>query len=194
METSKRTLQKEATRASILRAAREIYAEQGFASTTSCIARRAGVSHGSIFAHFPTLEDLLIAVLQAFLEDIGGRLHGLAESGGHILELLRAHLDVLTEYEDFYRNLISQMQSLPEEARHTLVAIQSIVSYHLAKAFEQGKEEGRIKHIPTHMLCNTWMGLVHYYLHNKALFTPDGSVLEHRRDELIDSFGTLIQT
>lgn len=194
MESGKRARQKESTRAGILRAAKEVYAEQGFSSTTSCIARRAGVSHGTIFVHFPTLEDLLIAVLQSFLEDIGGRLHGLAESGGHILDLLRAHLEVLTDYEDFYRNLISQMQSLPEEARYTVVAIQSIVSLHLAKAFARGKEEGHIKHIPTHMLCNTWMGLVHYYLHNKALFAPEGSVLQHRREEMIDSFGALIQT
>ena len=49
---------KEITDQQILEAAREVFLEQGLAGTTAEIARRAGVSEGSIFRRFPTKKDL----------------------------------------------------------------------------------------------------------------------------------------
>lgn len=49
--------------AQILSAARDLFLEQGFGATTAAIARRAGVSEGSIFKRFPTKEALFFAAL-----------------------------------------------------------------------------------------------------------------------------------
>lgn len=50
-----------ATRARILEAAEQLFAEHGFqAATTAAIARRAGVAEGSIYRHFESKQDLLV--------------------------------------------------------------------------------------------------------------------------------------
>ena len=59
------------TRAALIEAARAALIELGLASApTAVIAARAGVSHGTLFRHFPTKTDLLIAVVQAILADL----------------------------------------------------------------------------------------------------------------------------
>jgi AcrR family transcriptional regulator len=54
----------EASRAAILEAAREVFAERGYArATIREIARRAGVTHGLVMRHFGSKEQLLIEAL-----------------------------------------------------------------------------------------------------------------------------------
>lgn len=51
----------------ILEAAMDVFAEKGFAGTsTSEIAKRAGVAEGTIFKHYKTKKDLLIGVVAPF--------------------------------------------------------------------------------------------------------------------------------
>lgn len=47
----------------LLSAARELFLSQGYGVTTAAIARRAGISEGSIFKRFPTKESLFFAAL-----------------------------------------------------------------------------------------------------------------------------------
>jgi AcrR family transcriptional regulator len=59
------------TREKLVDAARSALVELGLSNApTSLIAQRAGVSHGALFKHFPTKNDLLIAVVQAILADL----------------------------------------------------------------------------------------------------------------------------
>lgn len=52
--------------AAILRAARRVFLDHGFgAATTDTIQREAGVSKSTVYAHFPTKDDLFAAVIQA---------------------------------------------------------------------------------------------------------------------------------
>ncbi len=51
---------------------------------------------------------------------------------------------------------------------------------------------GDIRSIPMHLLFNTWIGLIHYYLFNRDLFSPDGSVMEKIGEELINHFMRLL--
>lgn len=190
---SKRLIQKENTRNKIIDTACRMFAEKGFAVATSDIAKEAGISHGSIFVHFPTVNDLLIAVLSEFGRNIGLQLHSLAEAESGMAELLAAHLGVLREYEGFYTRFISEINLLPEEAKNTFAVIQSAAAFHFSKVAGSEKARGNIKEIPTHMLFNTWIGLVHYYLQNKVYFAPEGSVIDRYKQELIDTYLRLIK-
>jgi AcrR family transcriptional regulator len=61
---SKRRLTATDRRSQILAAAMEVFAEHGFHGTpTRELARRAGVSEGLVFQHFPTKEALISAIL-----------------------------------------------------------------------------------------------------------------------------------
>jgi AcrR family transcriptional regulator len=190
---TKRTLQKELTRERIIAAAFRVYSEQGFTATTSAIAHEAGVSHGSVFVHFPTVESLLLCLLDSFSQDMKNEILVLEDSGGDIEKLLDMHIGVLIRHEDFYKRLITEAALLPKEARHELVAIQSMVSIHFMQALEPLMDAGTVKGIPFHMIFNTWLGLVHHYLMNAELFTPDGSVLTHHRSALTTTFLALVR-
>lgn len=188
----KRQLQKVATRENILETAMRLYAASGFSIPTNIIAREAGVSHGAIFVHFPTRDDLRRSVLERFTREIGDKLHNLAVADGSVFDLLHAHIKVLEEYESFYQGLIKEMPFLPDDVKNMMIALQSILSRHFNIAVERGKREGTVKDIPLHMMFNTWIGLVHYYLQNSDLFAPGESVLNRYKNELVGNFTVLI--
>ncbi len=188
---SKRQLQKENTRKKILETAYQIYSEQGFSATTAVIAKEAGVSHGTIFVHFSSLDELLCSLIQDFGDALGSEIHRQAETKDNIEELLKSHLDVLARHEKFYIRLVAERSLLPEEARLTFSNIQSIVAYHFNKVIEH--ENNTIKDIPIHLMFNTWVGLIHYYLLNKDLFSPDTPILERYGSELTETFLELIK-
>ena len=189
----KRGLQKAQTREKIIAAAIKVYSEQGFSAPTTLIASEAQVSHGSIFVHFPTVEDLLLCLLERFSRDINTDLHSLSESGRNIAKLLDMHINALIKHEDFYKRLVKEAVYLPEEAKNTFIAIQSTVSIHFMQALEREISVGKIKGLPFHMLFNTWLGLVHYYLINGDLFAPRESVLTRYKNTLIECFLSLIK-
>ncbi|MCL1851842.1 MAG: TetR/AcrR family transcriptional regulator [Peptococcaceae bacterium] len=188
-----RRLQKEQTREKIVAAAIKVYSQQGFAAPTTAIAGEAQVSHGSIFVHFPTVESLLICLLDSFAQDLTAELHMLSESGGDVEKLLAMHVDVLIKYEGLYKRLTKEAVYLPEEAKNTFIAIQSTVSIHFWQALEPEISAGAIKLVPFHMLFNTWLGLIHYYLLNGDLFAPRGSVLRRYKSTLIECYMALIK-
>ncbi len=191
--SDKRKVQKAQTREKIISAAISIYSEQGFSAPTTAIAKKAQISHGSIFVHFPTVESLLVCLLELFSNDIKAEIHSLSDSCGEISKLLEIHLDVLIKHEDFYKRLIQEIVYLPKEAKNTFIAIQSTVSVHFLQALEQEIGKGKIKDIPFYMIFNTWLGLVHYYLLNDELFSPQTSVLKRYKNTLISCFISLIK-
>lgn len=81
---SVRSEQKEATRRRVLEAARELFETEGYEETTvRAIARRAGVSVGSVFTNFQSKLDILSEVmgerldeLYAELDRVGHQLRG----------------------------------------------------------------------------------------------------------------------
>jgi AcrR family transcriptional regulator len=72
---SARQSQKEATRCRVLEAARELFDTDGYVETTiRAIARRAGVSVGSVFTTFSSKGEILSQVMQDRLEGLYGEL------------------------------------------------------------------------------------------------------------------------
>jgi AcrR family transcriptional regulator len=57
-------------RARILAAASEVFAERGTDASADEIAARAGVGHATVFRHFPTKDDLIVAILEARVGDL----------------------------------------------------------------------------------------------------------------------------
>ena len=190
MAENKRLNQKTATREQIIRIATQIYAQRGFNTPTSVIAREAGVSHGTLFAHFPTREVLIVTLLIRFLEEINGRLHVLTNAGGGITTMLNAHIEFLAEHEDLYRRLISETSILPEEVNNTMATVQTTISEHFLAALRRRRIV--LKPVSHNLIFNAWLGLIHYYLQNKNLFAPEGPVLKRYQQELVRSFRTLL--
>lgn len=193
MSRSQRQNQKLQTRKHIIDVALNEFAQYGLTlMPTSDIAKAAKVSHGTIFAHFPTREILLDAVIEEFGMRITDRLHQLVSEDCGMEEVLQAQLKGIHEYEGFYTRLVLEARLLNESSRNTLIAIQSAVSFHIIQVAEREMKDGRIYCQPVDLLFNTWIGLVHYYLINGDLFAPEGSVLESYGERLIKHYLNLI--
>lgn len=193
MSLSKRQQQKLATKNHILNISIDCYSKNGISSTTTAeIAKAAGVSHGTIFVHFPTQKDLLIAAVEDFGKKINKQLHDLTEKKSTLEEILTAHLSVLTKFEPFYARLISERRLLNKEIDSTYIMINSTVSFHIGLIAEKEMKLGKIKKIPIHLLYNTWIGLIHYYIINSDLFS-DKSILKSNSKELVSHFLNLIK-
>jgi AcrR family transcriptional regulator len=146
----------------------------------------------TVFAHFPTREELLNAVVSEIGARVTGRIHELANNGVGIRDVLQAHLKGLAEFELFYTRLVTESQLLPKSARNTLVMIQSAISLHLIQVAESEVVSGKIRPIAMHLLFNTWIGLIHYYLANQEWFAPGESVLPRYGEELLEYFLSFI--
>ncbi|NLM49975.1 MAG: TetR/AcrR family transcriptional regulator [Clostridiaceae bacterium] len=191
---SKRQSQKLNTRKKIIETAFRVFSENGFNVPSSTIAKEAGVSHGLIFAHFPTVDNLVECLLEDFSKNIGESLHTLSESAFSIEEFLSRHLDVIEKYEPFYTRLILEKNLLPGNAKYTFAAIQSTAAYHFSRVIEREILKGTVKEMPIHMLFNTWAGLLHYYLINRDFFCPlNEPVIKRYGGELINTYLALIK-
>src|SRR5258706_6944383 len=84
------------TRDKILEAAEDVLRRFGPAKATVVdVARALGVSHGSVYRHFPSKAALREAVTRRWLERAHGALHAVAEDGGPAPKRLRRWLATL---------------------------------------------------------------------------------------------------
>jgi AcrR family transcriptional regulator len=68
------TERREQTRAALLAAARELFAERGFADTgREDIAERAGVTRGALYHHFDSKRAVAVAVLEELSDELAAR-------------------------------------------------------------------------------------------------------------------------
>jgi AcrR family transcriptional regulator len=194
MKKTTRQLQKEQTRENLLITAFEVFSRSGIMNTRiTDIAKAAEVSYGTVFVHFETQEALITEVIETFGGKLSQRTHELADNCKYMNEILSAHLKGIMEFEPFYTQLVIENRLLPPVARDVWVSIQSAISFHFGQVAEREIESGRIINMPTYMLFNMWIGLVHHYLSNRDLFAPEGNVIARYGDTLIESFVKLIQ-
>lgn len=72
-------------RAALIRAAAEVFSEQGFDAPLSAIAKRAGVGQGVLYRHFRTRGELAFAAFERNLDD----LDQVVADGGTLADVLR---------------------------------------------------------------------------------------------------------
>ncbi len=159
------TRRAEATRARLIDAARELFAERGYADVgTEEIVRRAGLTRGALYHHFDDKKDLLRAVherLEASLaESIGAKIAAEAEEGADPRELLalgaRAFLDACER---------------PEIARIVLVEAPAVLGWAewreideryglglVIAALELGMQSGSLRGRPVKPLAHLLLG------------------------------------
>lgn len=186
--------QKENTRKSLIKTASKIFEKKGITATsTSEIAKELEISHGTLFLHFPTREDLLIAVLDEFGEKLSNELRIAVQGELTVKKILEAHINALADYEDFYFRILSELHFLPEQVKSTVFIINSCVSYKLHKAAEIKMKEGLYKNFDQIMLFTTWMSLINYYIFNRTFLSDKKSILNEKKSDLINHFLKLIK-
>jgi len=161
------------------------FAERGIlATTTADIAAAVGVSHGTVFLHFPTREDLVIAVIDEFGRRLAAAFARDLPRDASLQGVLDAHLAALREFEPFYARLVAEAPLLPSPVRTTLFTLQNAVAFEISRAAAAEEKRGRVRRVAPHLLFNTWIALLHHYLANRELFAPGGSVIAEKGAEL----------
>lgn len=194
MEKITRKEQKENTRINLVTKAEHLFASKGiFNTSTADISKSLKVSHGTLFVHFPTRDDLIKAVVDEFGERLSTALGQKLSDEHKLKDLLKAHVTVLANFEDFYMRLISESQSLPPHIRSIIYAINASLSYRFYRAAKAEMNNGQIKKMNQVQFFNTWMGLLHYNIMNRDLFSEKTPILNEVGDDLIRHFLHLIK-
>ena len=194
MKENKRNVQKELTRKKLIEVAIKLFGDNGILNTkTIDISKEAGVSHGTVFSHFKTQEELLDTVIEEVGNRIVSKLQELIDVKSTLEEILKAHINGLMEFEKFYTRLIIERRLLPESASNIYIIIQSSISFHIGEVLKEEIAKGKIIDTPIHLLFNSWVGLIHYYLTNGDLFTNEESILNNYGQELINHYIKLIK-
>jgi AcrR family transcriptional regulator len=88
--TGRKAEQSDATRATLLSVARDLFTERGYAATsTTEIADQAGVTRGALYHHFTAKDDLFRAVFEQLEQEVVDRVARGAATGADALEQMR---------------------------------------------------------------------------------------------------------
>lgn len=186
--------QKEKTRAGLVSHAEKLFSAKGITSTTTAdIAKALKVSHGTLFVHFKTRDDLVAAVVSEFGERLSAALGARCADDLKLKDLLTSHVEVLSEFEDFYLRLVSETFLLPNHIRATVYSMNASISYRMFRACKADMDRGQIKKMSQVHLFNTWMGLLNYYILNRDLFSEKKPILSEQGQELVRHFLNLIK-
>lgn len=144
MSTSPRIGRRRAARSDrILRVAARSFAERGLDTRLDEIADAADVARGTLYAHFPTKEALIAAVIQAAVDAAARGVAAIREPDPRhaVRALLRLHLDLWNEHPDAMR-VGHQLRTKPVGgAAHTHDATRRAV----LGIFERAQEAGILR-------------------------------------------------
>ena len=151
----------------ILAAAREIFGEKGYHSTTSEeIAKRAGVGKGTIYQYFESKHDIFLQMhiqyLQQYSESVSALIHEDSTFEENMRRIIRFHLDNLQDLMQFGMQFMSKMQShgihctencaMMEDLKHQL----GIEQY---QVIEIAKQRGEIRDVDAQLAVSCLSGM-----------------------------------
>src|SRR2546430_1169575 len=147
-ELGLRERKKQRTRETIARAAREAFAERGYHNTTLPeIAEAADVSTRTIFAYFPSKEDILFSDFPVMKEALA---QALAErpKGEDALETVRKFILSLHEYkrddlDEKMRLCIESDETLRSHLRARLASLEELIAPAIAKDLDAAEDDLR---------------------------------------------------
>ena len=190
---NKRQIQKKKTRELILQMAKSEFVKKGFLNTTTSeIAEKAGIAHGTLFLHFKNKDSLIVEILDRELEEISSIIQNLISRAIDLEQLLLQYLDLLQEEEELFVVLARELPFYNEELRRKILFRDSIIRSHFHKAIELGIKEKRYRDVDVTSAVMFLFGTINYYLSLKPIFLKEGSVIKKFKPSIIKTFRQLL--
>ncbi len=141
----------------IINAAVSLFAENGyFATSTSAVAKRAGVSEGLIFHHFQSKVGILISIFTelsvVYIRELEKLIKKTETGFDALMATIRFHFEFADsqskKFKVLLRDLPVQLTS-PDSATGKLISEHMTVSLKLIKkSIERGRIDGSIRNVP----------------------------------------------
>ena len=169
----------------ILEAAVDMFGEKGYASTsTSEIAKRAGVAEGTIFRYYKTKKDLLFAVVmptltkfaapffvQAFAKEIFKTEY---ESYEVLLRvIIQNRFEFAKKHFPMIKILIQEVPFQPELKSEIQQLVETELLSHFKKLIVKFQEEGEIIEMPPSSVLRLTLSAVLGFLLTRFLLLPE---------------------
>jgi AcrR family transcriptional regulator len=193
MPDTRQNLQSE-RRQRILAAALELFSRQGFHRTsTRQVAQAAGVAEGTIFNHFPTKKDLLVAVMAQIVDDYFGEDLEAPPKGG-TLELLRetfrSRLELGWRHAERIRFLLGELLMNQEMRQSYFEAVILRLTDRVERVLDQRIADGYIRPCNVRVVAGALVGAFLTYL-LVAVLDEERRLLHESLDEISDEMARL---
>nr|WP_279664551.1 TetR/AcrR family transcriptional regulator [Ectobacillus ponti] len=176
----------------ILDAAVRIFAEKGYAAaSTSEIAKAAGVAEGTIFRHYGTKENLLLAVLVPFLMEAAPVIADelvhdvLIPPHDSLASFLRAliinRLAFLEANREIFKILVMELLHRDDLRQQFFGMFQKRVLKHLYTVIEVYRERGEVADIPAEAIVELAGTYLFGYFFSRFALLP-GQPLNHEAE------------
>ena len=171
------------------------FAEKGYSNTsTSEIAKKAGVAEGTIFKHYGTKENLLLSIMVPFLKDffptmVDELIGELMNDKYSFEEFLRALVTnrsaFLSENREIFQVFIKEMFYKEELRNELLPNVLEIGSNHLIKAIEVLKQRGEIKDISNEVILKMLITVIGGMFISNFVLLNKHSISENEIEEVV---------
>ncbi|MCY9516328.1 TetR/AcrR family transcriptional regulator [Paenibacillus apiarius] len=167
--------------ARILRAAIEVFAEKGYAaSSTSEIAQRAGVAEGTIFRHYKTKKDLLLSIVDPslvqlitpfLLREFRDVLDSPYDSFEQFLRaLIENRIEFLQKNVSLFKIVMQELPFHPELHAQLQKVIVSQVKERVEAVIRKFQAEGKLVNLPTGTIIRLTVSIIAGYILTRATF------------------------
>jgi AcrR family transcriptional regulator len=185
----------------ILESAIALFSKKGFsATTTSEIAKDAGVAEGTVFRYYKTKKHLLIKVMSKLIEVMSEEL--IANPVGKILKenttkddsdilkmLLIDRLDVFNRYWDIIQVIITEIQFHEDIRESFFVNVVFKVKDVLGEFIKSGIAKGRFKDFDPIIVSRALLGTFMAYIIQKKIMGGNELIGSQQEvDEIIELF------
>jgi TetR/AcrR family transcriptional regulator len=161
--------------------------------TTAVIARRMGMTQGSIFRHFPSNDAIFEAVMEWVADRLMSRIEKAARAQASPLAALESmfltHVDFVAEYPGIPRILFGELQHAQETAPKRMA--QTLIQRYRKQLFaliEQGKSCGEIDgHIHAETSATLFIGIIQGLV-MQSMLGGDVSRIRHEAPQVFAIF------
>ncbi len=192
---NKRQIAKQQTFDKIVKTSKELIIEQGIINLkTLDVAKKAGIAHGTLFAHFETKEILISNICQNELLKIARKLKSITENQTDIIPLLESYLSLIADNENFYVIIAKEFPFFDSSIQQSILANETIIKNILYRKIEAGNETGQFSVKDITMSVSFFFASINYYLSRKEYFVNGkGKLMNQKKEQIIDTFMRLLK-
>jgi AcrR family transcriptional regulator len=179
-------------RKEIIRTAREIFSQKGFAETrVTDITEKAGIAKGTLYLYFRSKEELFLAVIRDAAErlrhSVAEALHGVEDPLERVRISVPVIFDTCRREAALYLAIFQQSTFVDNEHAAEMQALYEPLAYDFQKTIEEGVEKGVFHVGDPQILSHGVFGFLASLIHRWLLMEASGKTPEGYVEKMTDT-------